>query len=41
MSSSSTHSTRSPRRPRVNPAQKALLWLAVIVLAVYPFPGWW
>jgi hypothetical protein len=28
-------------RPRFGRAQNALLWLGVIVLALYPFPGWW
>jgi hypothetical protein len=37
MSSSSTHNDH----PRFAGARKALLWLGVIFLAVFPFPWWW
>lgn len=46
MTSSSTQlpTPEGPRRcrdhPRVNVAWNALLWLAVIALAVAPFPWW-
>ena len=39
MSSSSDHTNRT-RRPRLNAAGKALLWIAVIVLAISPWPWW-
>jgi hypothetical protein len=27
--------------PRLKTARNALVWLGVIVLAVFPFPWWW
>jgi hypothetical protein len=47
MNSSSTQSTapegsrRPTDRPRLNRAWNALLWTAVIALAVTPYPWWW
>jgi hypothetical protein len=35
---------QEPRRtdhPRLAAARNALSWVAVIVLAVFPFPFWW
>jgi hypothetical protein len=34
-------SRRPTDRPRINTAWKALLWTAVIALAVAPYPWWW
>jgi hypothetical protein len=28
-------------RPRLRTARNVLLWIGVIVLAVFPFPWWW
>ena len=39
MSSSSNETRRPDDHPRLRTARKALLWLGVIVLAL--FPWWW
>jgi hypothetical protein len=36
-----TREATGNRRPRLNKFWSALLWLTVVVLAVYPFPWWW
>jgi hypothetical protein len=43
MSSSSTKpaTPNSTDRPQVNRAKSALSWLAVVALAIFPFPWWW
>ena len=41
MRSSSTPPRRLTDHPRFRTAQNALLWLGVLVLAVFPFPWWW
>jgi len=41
VSPSSTRSRRRHEHPRLRAAQNALLWLGIIVLALFPFPGWW
>ena len=47
MSSSSTQpstpedSGRRADHQRLQAARKALLWLGVVVLAIFPFPWWW
>ena len=41
MNSSSTEPRRRPDHPRRRTARNALLWLGVIVLALFPFPWWW
>jgi hypothetical protein len=41
MSSSSNETRRPDDHPRLRTARNALLWLGVIVLALFPFPWWW
>ena len=33
--------TKSSDQPRFNGVRKALLWLGVIALALFPYPLWW
>jgi hypothetical protein len=41
MNSSSTQPRRGTDHPRRRTARNVLLWLGVIVLALFPFPWWW
>jgi hypothetical protein len=41
MRSSPDKARRRTDHPRLRTAQNVLLWLGLIVLAVFPFPWWW
>ena len=41
MNSPSTPSRHPNQSPRLRRALNALLWISVIVLAVFPIPLWW
>jgi hypothetical protein len=41
MSSSSNETHRATDHPRLRTARNALIWLGVILVALFPFPWWW
>ena len=40
-SSNETRPTDDPRLPTARYARNALIWLGVILIALFPFPWWW